>query len=394
MPISSPLPPFFGPKFPLPNSPPSNPGGSPAGTANISCSYTTETTVCSEISPPCGGTWSINEVGAGGGTNGLNYGGGTIPDDGNFTVDSTAYCAGYPAFMVVSATCSDGSTVILDSFVSSGTDDEGNCTASDYSRSFVGVCCPAPEEKCVKTEVPGSWAEEIQLTLQCAIPLSVIRAFNLNPDVHAARMASQFLQAFKDPAILSVLTAQMARDVGMSINAPASQIAAAWFKKVSILANKTTGRCSAIFPGHTGGNTAYNKTIADIIKRVLGDAGKPPTGGGGGGIGVGLPTMIMMPTMEMLQEMLQEKINQFQQNPLFRNVKCAMNTTPGGGGPTVGTPVGPGAPSISTSIASVSALPTITNSMSSIGQNNMLLHINNGFPIKRGRVTFRVPKNL
>lgn len=391
MPISSPLPPFFGPKFPSPNSPPSNPNGSPAGTANISCSYTTETMVCSETSPPCGGTWSINEVGTGGGTGGTNYGGGTIPSDGNFTVDSTAYCAGYPAFMVVSATCGDGSTVILDSFVSSGTDDEGNCTASNYSRSFVGVCCPPPEEKCVTTEVPGSWSESIVLTLQCAIPLSAIRAFNLNPDIQAARMAAQFIKQWQDTGLLPVLAAQMAKDVGMSTNAPATQIAAEWFKKVSILADKATGQCSARLPGFGGGNNAYNKSIADIIKKVLGDAGKPPTGGGG--IGIGAPMMIIMPTMEMLQEMLQEKINQFQQNPLLRNVKCAMSTGPGAG-PTVGTPVGVGAPPISTSIASVSALPTITNSMSSIGQNNMLLHINNGFPIKRGHVTFRVAKNL
>ena len=124
-----------------------NPFGPYNNTSDSTCEPVTET-VCTKETQDCSGTWQINEVGTGGGTYGLNYGSGPIASDGSFTVDSTAYCAGYPAFMVVSATCGDGTTIILDSFISSGFDDEGNCVAADYYKSFVSVCCPAAEEVC------------------------------------------------------------------------------------------------------------------------------------------------------------------------------------------------------------------------------------------------------
>jgi hypothetical protein len=86
----------------------------------------------------------------------------------------------------------------------------------------------------------------------------------------------------------------------------------------------------------------------------------------------------------------------FKDSFIFGNpwgIKCAMNSNPGNGGATCGTAVGAGAPGFSASIASVSALPAITSSLGgSEIQNNYLLHVNNGFPVKQGRVTFKVPK--
>lgn len=127
------------------DGPPLPPNGNTITVAG-KCTYQVPVEVCSSLPPNnCGGSVTITEGSS------LSYGSSNISPNGNVTINSSAYCAGYFAFMTVTATCADGSTRVLDSFVSSGLDENGDCPASEYSRSFFGVCCPKPEEKCVTT---------------------------------------------------------------------------------------------------------------------------------------------------------------------------------------------------------------------------------------------------
>ena len=113
-------------------------------------------------------------------------------------------------------------------------------------------------------------------------------------------------------------------------------------------------------------------------------APKPPTGGG---INFGLPVMIIMPTLDMLHEKLNEQMNQFNS---FDDVKCAMNVNPGGGG--IGTTVGPGNPGLSLPLNSVVKSSSSGSSLNQSTKNNILLHINNGFPALNGRLSLKTPK--
>jgi hypothetical protein len=165
MPYSFPGIPFDGPIIDGPNA-----GENPTPVVSGRCTTTITVQDCTQsTSNNCGGSFSINEVGSSGGTSGLNYGSGSISPDGNFTVNSTAYCPGYFAFMVVSATCADGTIRILDSFVSAGVDEAGRCPASDYSRSFAGVCCPAPQTNCTSRDLNI----DIPITLAAGGPLLI-----------------------------------------------------------------------------------------------------------------------------------------------------------------------------------------------------------------------------
>jgi len=385
MPYSSPHPPYFGPNFGSPN-PTGNNGAGGGGAGAITCSYTTEKTVCSEEQTSCGGSFSIDEVGTPSDTNNLNYGAGSISSNGNITVTSSAYCAGYPAFMVVTATCSDGSTIMLDSFVSSGFDENGNCTASEYSRSFFNVCCPAPEEKCSVEEETVEWSIDME-----AFTPSILVALRNQQAQTGARVANEILKDGISEAA-KVMFDQVGKRMGFSQGTDTHTIIKSIIEKGTF--SKSGGQWGFDFPSEAldGNRNSITKWIGDSLKKVL-KAGKEGwQKNGGSSRGIILPGLWNFFIVPLDSDAGQEMINPHRGDIPWNKVQCAMNSNPGSG-PTCGTAVGAGAPTFSASIASISALPAITSSVGgSEVQNNLLLHVNNGFPVKQGSVTFKVPK--
>jgi hypothetical protein len=381
MPISSPHPPFFGPAFPPKSSNDSDSGGTPAGFATISCTYDIETEECATEQPDCGGSWSINEVGSATGTGGINYGGGSIPSNGNFTVSSSAYCAGYPAYMVVSATCSDGTTVVLDSFVSVGYDANGDCPASEYSRSFVGACCPPPEEKCITVTTPASWSTAIPLETQCSAA-GAAALWAAQGNTIRAKITEQILKDI--PAVAELI----AREQGLrptDLSAVRRGVMQ-YLEQANV--SSQGGRCSMrLPPADAGRGGSVQKAIGKSIQKVFKELGVKGIGGGGGFAPM---LMIIVPTVDMLFERLDQEINRLNHN--FGNVKCALNspTSPNPSAPTHGTPVGVGAPAINLPISAIAS--SANNPLPSIIKNNLLLSMNHGYTTQNGQITFRRPK--
>lgn len=388
--------------------------GPPLDNENITittgnCRITTPVEECSE-SPVsnCGGTFSINEVGSYGSTYGLNYGYGNIPANGNITVDSSAYCPGYFAFMVVSATCSDGTTRILDSFISAGVDANGNCPASEYNRSFVGVCCPAPETRCVTRDVTINVPITAAISWEAAVRASQNPRFldNLNNDLR--NIARNFPQeVFNDlvnqlsrlpESIRNMFTVGTGPD-GRPVIRPVTDID----DYLRIIGREVTPENRNVFRNTFNNDRArFMSAVIDILERPIGGTpgftltpgagrnGGPgfvprppgsPAGGGGiirailrggsnfirgiigiGGVGAGLIEII--PVLEFPL-----------QTPGGQRMDCAFNSDSPNGGGDLGLIGDTGITSMPTAI-----LASNSPSVSSMISNNLLMIANNGSP--------------
>ena len=430
--------PFF-PTFPPPDT--TNTGNpSSGGFAHLFCSWTEEVEVCETGVAQCAGTWSA--ASSTGGSSGGSLSNGFCDINVSFDL-----ACNIPQAINVTANCSDGTTVVLDQYYWPGkpsnddeyfiemscvdqepdalaecqnyfdsigvnscleyytgstasvlgpmsvdaasalgdaVDNDGFCQAEMYSckngtynRTFTNVCETAPPVNCRMVEIPGSWSDMIPLTASCGWAV-LAGASEVDKNIFFAKVAQHLIN--NNPGLVQIMRIPL--KVGLSTSDPSAVMQ---FLK---LMKTTSGSKCLLQPPPNFSDSSVLRAIGDVVAKYLKQMGKgapkPPTGGG---INFGLPVMIIMPTLDMLHEKLNEQMNQFNS---FDDVKCAMNVNPGGGG--IGTTVGPGNPGLSLPLNSVVKSSSSGSSLNQSTKNNILLHINNGFPALNGRLSLKTPK--
>tara|TARA_B100000497_G_scaffold7870_1_gene8019 strand:+ start:1305 stop:2606 length:1302 start_codon:yes stop_codon:yes gene_type:complete len=419
--------PFF-PTFPPPDT--TNTGNpSSGGLAHLFCSWTEEVEVCETGVAQCAGTWSA--ASSAGGSSGGSLSNGSCDINVSFDLACDT-----PQAINVTANCSDGTTVVLDEYYwpgkptnssegqyyvvcqcdTSECSEEGglgsdycdqfesgpyateaeaiaavpsydgtcSCTATTtpcsdtaYNKTFTNVCETAPPVNCRMVEIPGSWSDMIPLTASCGWTV-LAGASEVDKNIFFAKVAQHLIN--NNPGLVQIIRIHL--KVGLSAS---DTSAVMQFLK---LMKTTSGSKCLLQPPPNFSDSSVLRAISDAVAKHLNQMGKgapkPPTGGG---INFGLPVMIIMPTLDMLHEKLNEQMNQFNS---FDDVKCAMNVNPGGGG--IGTTVGPGNPGLSLPLNSVVKSSSSGSSLNQSTKNNILLHINNGFPALNGRLSLKTPK--
>lgn len=430
--------PFF-PTFPPPDM--TNTGNpSSGGFAHLFCSWTEEVEVCETGVAQCAGTWSA--ASSAGGSSGGSLSNGFCDINVSFDLACDT-----PQAINVTANCSDGTTVVLDEYYWPGkptnsdeyfveitcidqeadslaecqnqfdsigvstcveyytgstasvagpmslsaasalgdaVDNDGFCTAgiiscenSTYNKTFTNVCETAPPVNCRMVDVPGSWSDMIPLTASCGWAV-LAGASEVDKNIFFAKIAQDLIK--NSPGLVQIIRIHL--KVGLSTS---DTSAVMQFLK---LMKTTSGSKCLLSPPPNFSDSSVLRGIADAVAKHLNQMGKgapkPPTGGG---VNFGLPVMIIMPTIDMLHEKLNEQMNKFNS---FGDVKCAMNVNPGGGG--IGTTVGPGNPGVSLPLNSVVKSSSSGSSLNQSTKNNILLHMNNGFPSVDGRLSLKTPK--
>jgi len=431
----------FFPTFPPPDT--TNTGNpSSGGFAHLFCSWTEEVEVCETGVAQCAGTWSA--ASSTGGSSGGSLSNGFCDINVSFDL-----ACNIPQAINVTANCSDGTTVVLDQYywpgkpsnddeyfiemscvdqeadslaecqnqfdsigvnscleyytgstasvagpmsssaataLSDAVDNDGFCQAETYSckngtynKTFTNVCETAPPVNCRMVEIPGNWSETIPLLATChwALIADLTQAEKLKFFAHLASKLTN------NKAHMFLIKAHL-KGIGMGFTSDTNAV-----MQFLDMVNSTSRSCSLQPPPGMLDNAAW-RAIRDVIeknKHTIPGRGGPRGGGPGGGVNFGSPTMIIMPTIDMLHEKLNEQMNKFNS---FGDVKCAMNVNPGGGG--IGTTVGPGNPGVSLPLNSVVKSSSSGSSLNQSTKNNILLHINNGFPALNGRLSLKTPK--